>query len=65
MRRALWGLTWHFHPQVTASPTFPGNLPTYGTTTADALSNSRGQTLSALLRDILAAYCRQLQENTR
>src|SRR5919201_6300629 len=25
-RRALWGLTWHFHPQVTASPTFPGNL---------------------------------------
>jgi predicted DNA-binding protein len=27
------------------------------------LANSRGQTLSALLRDILKDYCRQLREN--
>jgi hypothetical protein len=32
MRRALCGLTWHFHPQVAASRTFPGNLPSYSTT---------------------------------
>jgi hypothetical protein len=29
------------------------------------MANSRSQTISALLREVLIAYCRELQENTR
>jgi hypothetical protein len=29
------------------------------------LANTRSQAISALLREILAAYCQQLQKNTR